>query len=196
MGEQLSFDFGPLPPSDILYFALRPDAVAARAMAEVARRCRRGHGLPGSAYGADRLHVSLSAVQCPRGVRKGDIAAALRAAARVKAVRFPVAFDRLCTFQGHGKHPTVLCCGGGAAPLVALRERLRGELAKEGLCRGRDQFEPHVTLWWSTQRLPPSHLDEPIRWTVEDFVLVRSLVGHSRHIDLRRWPLGPAVGGH
>jgi 2'-5' RNA ligase len=30
---------------------------------------------------------------------------------------------------------------------------------------------------------------EPITWTVNEFVLVRSLVGQGRHEVLARWPL-------
>jgi hypothetical protein len=29
----------------------------------------------------------------------------------------------------------------------------------------------------------------PIRWRVDEFVLVVSLVGHSQHLHVERWPL-------
>lgn len=193
--EQLSFEFKTPQQFDMFYFALRPDAVAAQAAMDVARRCCRRHELSGRPYGGNRLHVSLSPVMSPRGRRRDDVAAALRAAARVKAMPFPVTFDRICTFQRRstrqerGTRPIVLCCDGGAAALTGLRDSLRRELVKAGLWRGPAAFQPHLTLLWDERPVPPSCLDEPIGWTVEDFVLVRSEFGRSRHVDLGRWPL-------
>lgn len=123
-----------------------------------------------------------------RGARRDDVEAARRAADRVRAGRFGIAFDRLCSFQGRGRHPLVL--RGADTPAVAhLREALRGELVRAGLWHGQAGFEPHVTLMWSAWRVPETGLERSIGWTVRDFVLVRSLVGQARQIELGRWPL-------
>jgi 2'-5' RNA ligase len=49
-------------------------------------------------------------------------------------------------------------------------------------------YTPHVTLLWADQCVGDYPI-YPICWTVEDFVLVLSLRGQSRHIHLARWPL-------
>ncbi|MGF1608854.1 MAG: 2'-5' RNA ligase family protein [Kiloniellales bacterium] len=189
MGEQRSLKLNsPLRP-DVFYFALRPDAVAAQAMMDVAKWCRDHYGLTGRPCPADRLHVSLSPAASRRGFRKGDVAAALRAAARVSAKPFPAAFDRICTFGGRDRLPIVLCCDDGNAALAALRHTLRSELLKVGLWRGPAQFQPHVTLLWDKRSVPDTYLNEPICWTVADFVLVRSIIGCGRHVDVGRWSL-------
>lgn len=174
----------------MFYFALRPTPDSARIMTEVAASCCRLHGLSESPYDESRLHLSLHAVISPRGPRKGDLEAALRAAARVRAMPFAVAFGRLCTFRiRKDKRPTVLCCSDGSEKLAALRDELRHALVREGLGRERAHFEPHLTLVWDWKSIPPSCLDEPIGWTVEDFVLLQTVFGEGRQVEWGRWPL-------
>nr|WP_244530582.1 2'-5' RNA ligase family protein [Salaquimonas pukyongi] len=124
-----------------------------------------------------------------RGPRKGDIATALRAAARVRVHGFDIGFDRLCAFGRGERRAIVLRCSSGASPASSLRRNLIRELVRSGLWWGRGKFTPHLTLLWDRSPVPEICLDAPICWTVRDFVLVRSLVGCSRHIDLGRWPL-------
>jgi 2'-5' RNA ligase len=173
-----------------LYFALRPALAAAHAIEGFAKRCRQSHGLSEPVYRSHRLHVSLNAVISPRGPRKGDLEAALRAGERVRFSPFRLAFDRLCTFRVRcDKRPTVLCCCAGAEELAALRDALRQALTREGLWRGPARFEPHITLIWDRRSVPASRLDEPIGWMVEDFVLLRTIMGEGRQMEIGRWPL-------
>lgn len=189
--DQLSFDLGLQPQPAIVFFALRPDAAVARKMIKVGNWCRERYGLSARLYGADRLHVSLAPAMSRRGFRKDDVMAACHAAASIKADPFTITFGRLCMFGGRDKRPVVLCCDDGAAALTTLRNTLRNALVKTGLWRGAAHFQPHVTLFWDRCRLPETPLETPIRWTVEDFVLVRSEIGRSCHVDLARWPLKP-----
>jgi 2'-5' RNA ligase len=190
MGEQFSFRFETQSPNCPLYFALRPSAGAAQIMAETAARCCMLHGLSERPYDKGRLHLSLHTVVSRRGPRKGDLEAALRAAERVRAAPFPVAFDRVDTFQvRRDKRPTVLCCGDGGNRLAALRDLMREALAREGLWRGPARFEPHLTLVWDWKCVPPSRLDQPIGWMVEDFVLLQTIFGEGRQVERGRWPL-------
>ncbi|MBB4302404.1 2'-5' RNA ligase [Rhodobium orientis] len=191
---QLSLDLGMQERPDLLYFALRPDAGAASAMLDVAQRCKERHGLSERPFGADRLHVSLVPAISRHGVRRDDAAAALRAGSGVRAAPFPVVFDRLCTFGGAQKRPVVLCSRGRIAALEDLRQALRGELVKAGLWQGPARFRPHATLLWGRRPVPETRLDEAIGWTCDGFVLVKSLVGQRRHVDLGRWPLEAAGG--
>ncbi len=77
----------------------------------------------------------------------------------------------------------------GAEELAALRDALRQALTREGLWRGPARFEPHVTLIWDRRSVPTSRLDEPIGWMVEDFVLLRTIMGEGRQMEIGRWPL-------
>ena len=52
----------------------------------------------------------------------------------------------------------------------------------------RSSFKPHVTLLYDDGHVPPQ-TSLPIGWTVDELVLIHSLVGQSRHIVLGRWPL-------
>jgi 2'-5' RNA ligase len=187
---QLSLAFDPAAGPAQVYFALRPAPVAAQAITELGEWCRQSHGLSEPVCGKERLHVSLNAAMSPRGPRKDDLEAALRAAERVRLSPFPVAFGRLCTFRlRRDKRPTVLCCCAGAEGLTDLRDALRRALTREGLWRGPAGFEPHVTLVWGRGSVPSSSLEEPIGWTVEDFVLLQTVYGKGRQIECGRWPL-------
>lgn len=192
-GVQFSLRFEPPPQHDLFYFALRPDEPSARAAVKLAKRFRRHHGLQGRLYDAGRLHVSLCTAISRKGPRKGDVMMARHAAGRVQVAAFEVGFDRLCTFGSGGRRAIVLCCSLGSAQLAYLHERLTGELVKSGIGKGpnRDHstFSPHLTLLRTRGSVPETRLNAPICWRVRDFVLVRSLVGRSRHIDLGKWPL-------
>jgi len=81
---------------------------------------------------------------------------------------------------------------GGDAELRALRQ-LQRELATamESVNIGhyiRRRFRPHVTLLYG-DRAVPSEPIAPIRWEVNELVLIQSVVGEHVHIDLDRWPL-------
>jgi len=125
----------------------------------------------------------------PRGPRKGDVAAAIQAADGIKMKPFAVALNRVVTFQNKDRNPIVLCCDDGAAEITDLRNALRNESLKTGLRCGPARFRPHITLLRDRRKVPETPLDEPIRWTVQDFVLIHSLIGRSRHIILGRWQL-------
>lgn len=186
---QLCLDVGAPPAPDRCFFALRPDAGAAEEIGEVARQWSERCSLAGPIYGPGRLHITLAGVVSPRGFRKDDIAAGMRAAATVNSAPFAISLDRICTFQGRGKRPIVLRCREGVVEITALREALRYALLKAGLWRGQAQFEPHLTLLWDERRVPEASLDTPVGWTARDFVLVKSRTGLGRHDEMGRWPL-------
>jgi 2'-5' RNA ligase len=190
MSDQFSFQFGMALPRPPFYFALRPAAPTAQTMTEIAAIYREQYGLSECPYDKGRLHLTLAAVISRKGPRKDDLEAALRAAERIRVSPFPIAFNRLRTFRvRRDKQPTVLCCCAGMGELTALRDALRRALTREGLWRGPAGFEPHVTLIWDRRSVPLSRLDEPIGWTAEDFVLLRTIMGEGRQVEIGRWPL-------
>ena len=173
------------PRTDGLFFALFPDAAAAARLATVAaQQCIR-HRLGGRPIRAARFHVSLIGFGAHAGVPADLLAALKAAAASVALPSFDATFDRAMSFQGR-PHPRVLC--GDNAELIAFQRSLAAALAREGLGGVKPQFLPHVTLLYDERSLAEDAI-EPIRWTVAEFVLVRSRRGEGRYELLARWPL-------
>jgi len=50
--------------------------------------------------------------------------------------------------------------------------------------------EPHVTINYAGDRLRGGKM-APIGWTVDEILLVESVVGRATHIAHGRWPLRP-----
>jgi RNA 2',3'-cyclic 3'-phosphodiesterase len=173
------------PPTDGVFFALFPDAEAAAQLERVAaQQCIR-HRLTGRPIAAERLHVSLLGFGAHAGVPGRLVAAAVDAAATVGAAPFEVTFDRALSFLGWPR-PRVLC--GDNHDLRAFRNALGEAIAHAGLGRVKPQWTPHVTLLYDAQGIE-EHAIAPINWTVREFVLVHSLRGEGRYIQLGRWPL-------
>lgn len=72
--------------------------------------------------------------------------------------------------------------------LSDISRRLSEPLERAGMLREGWSFNPHVTLlYWQGHAFEQPI--EPIRWEATDFVLIYSVVGMTRHIELGRWPL-------
>ncbi|CAB3759061.1 2'-5' RNA ligase family protein [Paraburkholderia solisilvae] len=195
-GTQLSlpgFDAVPLP-TDGLFFALFPDTRSAARIEQIAQHvCSRQQGAHAPApLGLERYHVTLHHLGTyAGGLPQAVVARAIRAASTVSANSFAVAFDRAENFHGR---PLVLRAHEGGLALIAFRFALGKALESAGFAgRSSAPFTPHVTLAYRNPREAKrrfvERLDEPVSWTVQDFVLVHSLLGRSRHIALARWPL-------
>ncbi|WP_066725451.1 2'-5' RNA ligase family protein [Sphingomonas pituitosa] len=72
--------------------------------------------------------------------------------------------------------------------LSELTATLNRRMAAAGLLRDKWRCHPHVTLLYRAGA-PFSRPIDPICWTATDFVLIHSIVGATRHIELGRWPL-------
>jgi 2'-5' RNA ligase len=78
----------------------------------------------------------------------------------------------------------------GIAGVYALHDELHRALAEAGLVRPRARdFEPHLTLLRDRIAAPEEFI-EPVRWRVQEFVLLDSVHGEGRHELLGRWALG------
>jgi 2'-5' RNA ligase len=191
MSNQLSFDWLPAAPArtDVLFFAIRPEAAAASSLTGLACRLRDEHGLRGKPLATDCLHISLLGLGEYAGVPQGIVAAACEAAMIVAASQFDFTFDRVASFGGKkGNLPLVLYGGDGVAALMAFRKVLAAAMMKVGLVRAQSRFSPHLTLLYGDRKVA-EHPVAPVSWTVREFALVHSLYGQSRHIPLERWPL-------
>ncbi len=70
---------------------------------------------------------------------------------------------------------------------------IRAGLGRNGLPLLDYHFAPHITLAYRPDGRGHEFI-EPIRWTVEEFLLVESVYGETRHIELGRWPLRSRQG--
>lgn len=172
---------------DTLFFALRPPEALASEIGRLANRSKQLFGLKGPAIPAPRLHITLSYL----GLHAGDLVAlAEKAAEGLSARPVEVTFDRMVSFKGKpGNQPLVLVGGEQLIGLRFLQRQLALELKRVGLASAaKAPFTPHITLLYDRVTVPETPID-PITWTVRELVLVQSVVGLGRHIDLRTWPL-------
>jgi RNA 2',3'-cyclic 3'-phosphodiesterase len=191
MPEQPYFSgLAPQPPRDRLFFGLPSQQGAATAIMRAARGLRRFHGLNGRLIEPRCLHVSLHGIGQYDGLPNFAVELACEAAAMVSTPPFPLLFDRVVSFDNKSeKRPVVLLPGCDLAPLFKLHHALGEAMKRARIGRHvRPHFAPHMTLLYDS-RVVRERPIEPIRIDVQDFVLVHSLVGRRRHIELARWPL-------
>jgi 2'-5' RNA ligase len=191
MLQQLYFPgFEPRPPRDNLFFGILSPLNSAIEIRKAADDLRNLYGLNGRLIAQERLHISLHAVGRFDGPPNFIIERAHEAGGLVSTSPFPLTFDRVMSFDiKRDKRPFVLRPGRDLASLFTLHDIL-GEAMKRARI-GRyvmSRFVPHMTLLYD-RRVVRERPIEPIRMNVRDFVLVHSLVGQSRYIELARWPL-------
>lgn len=186
------------PPTDRLFFGVFPDATLTPRITRTAELLRTRHALTGKPLPPERFHVTLFHLGDYVGLPEALVRTATEAAATLTAQPFEVGFDRAGSFTGKaGKLPLVLRGGAGVEQLKVFQQNLGTALQRAGLGRHvGTQFVPHVTLLYDVTAVAEEAV-EPIAWTVHEFVLVHSLLGQTRHIQLGRWPLrGETAAGH
>ena len=190
MSQQSLFGFAPAEPTDRLFLALFPDASTAAAVAALAADVGKRHRLDSRPHQTDRLHITLVHIGDWAGLPADIVDSTLAAAARVRAAPVDIAMDEVVSFANRrSKPPVVLKSRQRNEALHALRAGIGRELAAVGLGRCvTGTFEPHVTLTYATQNVAAEAVG-PIAWTAQEFVLIHSLLGQTRHIPLGRWPL-------
>lgn len=184
------FGDAPARATDRLFLGLYPDpATAARIDALGADVCGH-HGVRAPRHRPERLHITLFHIGDWAGLSQDTVDTAAAAAARTLAAPFEICLDQVISFTGRRENlPLVLKASEGNAALHAFRKQLGQELTRVGLGRCVSQtFEPHVTLAYAPQRVEAEAV-QPVRWLAQEFVLIHSLLGQSRHIVLGRWPL-------
>jgi|SRR5579859_2797843 len=180
------------PPGPV-YFAITPDADAAHDAERATRPLRAQNRLTGVPLPPEALHVSLLGIGWRPELRREVVEAACAAAASVTMPPFEIAFDRAGSFAGQSDWPWVLFGGDGVIGAEMLQRALISALERAGFNFEKRRYEPHMTLLYDRRRLT-AQLIAPVRWRVQEFVLIHGLHGLARHIRLGRWKLpGPQI---
>ena len=175
----------PAPLAYRYFFALLPDAVTARRIHAFAERTFGARGL----MRPDRLHVTLAITPDFDEPDLDLTTALLRAGAAVAAAPFDLTLDRL----SGGQRTVALRPEHSLSPLRALQAGIARAMAEQGAAMRPDwRFNPHLTLVYRDGD-NVSQAIEGFSWAVQEFVLIESLVGLTRHEVLGRWPLRAAA---
>jgi 2'-5' RNA ligase len=176
-------------PTDRLFLAIVPTGPAREQIHWLAHKFRALYRLRGRPLPVDRLHATLHHLGDFNGVPADVVEAAGRACSAVAAsmAPFEVEFDHVLSFSGaRDRKPLVMGENGQSAALIELHVRLGTALNGRG---GNRKFKPHITLLYDERAIARESVPS-VCWKVEDIVLVHSLIGKSRHIELGRWTLG------
>ena len=164
-----------VPRDNMLYVMAKPPVQLQRAIGALDEASR------------NRPPELLNTVIQPLGDRSwltdADIAAACRRLASVRYAPFIMLFDRI---EGGDS----MALSGGNRNCAAQDFRLAILDALFGHFRQlpAHHLDPHMTLDHRGGR-PGRLLDQPIAWLLEEFVLVESVHGESRHLEWGRWRL-------
>jgi 2'-5' RNA ligase len=193
MFEQLSlFGLESKPKTDRLFIGIFPDTATAPRIARLAEGMRAEENLRGRPLATDRLHITVNHLgdfpELPQDVIRDASQAAAALAASMAP--FEVTFDRAASFDTKNRNlPFVLLGEEEKTPLHRFHEALNLELATVGLKRMmKSKITPHVTLLYDGRNVPVRAAG-PVSWTVNEFVLVHSLLGQTEHRRLCAWPL-------
>lgn len=175
--------------TDRLFFAVYPDAAARDEIAACAHDLARRHALRGKPFAPERFHATLAMAGDHAGLPDALVETVRSVGDAVHATPFEFVLDRVTTFPRARKQPCVLLAAQGSEAMQALHAALEAGLQRCGVIAAPERrFRPHLTLQYDDAGLPDASI-APIRWTVRSFVLMRSLLGRSRHVELARWPL-------
>ncbi|WP_157956818.1 RNA 2',3'-cyclic phosphodiesterase [Salinicola aestuarinus] len=166
-----------------LFFALWPDDVSRRALADEAHRLAPGCG-DGDALPAENLHITLAFLG---SVDTARIAPLIDLTQRWPSPCGDWTLDRL----GHFPRPRIVWAGSltPETALLTLQADLWQALSHHGFPPPQRDFTPHVSLVRQADRPPPeTTLSEPVRWRFDHLALVASELGDggSRYTTLAR----------
>lgn len=136
---------------------------------------------------AHLLHITLLRFVDLADAPSGFVSALTALLDGFTAVAFHVVFDQIIVNQS-----TFL---KGSEPMAGVR-RLQAELThylrqQHFPFSGRPP-EPHITINYGGGS-PGSQVIDPISWTVDEILLIESVVGHKRHEPHGRWSLRSKV---
>lgn len=183
----------PKPPNQRLFVGLFPDSHSAGLIHGLASEMRHRHNLGGKERPLDHLHITLRWINDYVEIPERAVEEVSRACETVttRVAPFGVKLDRVVGWgNGIGKHPLVLTGhGDNNDALLEFQHALWKELIKCGQPgKGGRDFNPHVTLLYAQRRIPEEPVP-PITWTVNEIVLIHSIVGATHYDPRGRWTL-------
>jgi 2'-5' RNA ligase len=174
---------------EALFFAALPSLEASRLAYALGTTLKDRYSLKGHPMPQDRQHVTFQKIgEFPGAIPGSVIDKARTAAARIQVRAFTLSFDEVMNF-GNPSDPAVALFGGNSAEVVqSLWEAMRQSLARENLPSPLKLATPHMTLLYGSSKIERQSV-AAIEWQVTELVLIKSLLGQSRHEHLGRWPL-------
>ncbi len=129
------------------------------------------------------LHMTIQPVGDRSWITDADIEATCAALSRLRYAPFVMQFDRI-------EGGETMSLSGGTRNYIAQDFRLAilDALFTHYERLPSYRLDPHMTLDYRGH--PRGRLlDRPIAWMIEDFSLIESVHGETRHIELGRWQL-------
>ena len=173
-----------------IFFSLYPPVETAERIARLMDRLFETGALGGRRVTRDCLHVTLYGLGGYNSIPRDHIDEVCGAISHLKMCPFDLVLNRMMSFQNtDGSQPRVLTGEDGVYGADALHGAIYAVLTKGNSRRRRaPRLTPHLTLSYEEHVLPDAFID-PLRWRVQDFRLIHSAHGESRHEVLGRWPL-------
>ncbi len=166
-----------------LFFALCPNDTIRAQLVHAASKIECGEG---RRIAAANLHVTLLFIGNVEDASAGRLQTA---ADRVLGDRFELHFDRL----GRWRRSGIAWLAPAAIPsgLSDLVEQLHRHIHAAGFALETRAYRPHVTICRCLPNAPPPSGEVDIRWRVDEFALLESVIIPStvRYEVIRRWPL-------
>jgi 2'-5' RNA ligase len=181
----------------IMLFA-RPSAAVADDVTNRTRLFCQRRRLNGRQMLSERLHITL----CDFGEHDGEfpevlVAKICAAMSSIALPPVPVTFNRLQSFgRPTGDRPIVLTSDERLTDLRRLQQKQGLALIEVGLKKKAFRLvpTPHMTVFHGPRTIAPRKI-APVRWTLDEFVLIDSLRGETQHIVVARWPLRGEASG-
>ena len=176
-----------------LFFAIFPGEEDAQRISQLVESVRKTRGLKGRPFLAERLHLSLQAVEeSSTPPSQLVVAAACSAAAHVICPPLAIAFDRAALFDNKKAACVFHCDKDSAARIAPLRKQLGAALREVGL-HPVASSTPHMTMLYDDPQRAFDAPIEPVTWTATRFVLILSHLGASHHQWIKEWPLAGRI---
>lgn len=145
--------------------------------------------LSGWRVASERLHVTLHLLGDYAEVPEELLRRAMDAGSSVEMAPFGVGFDRIGSLGGPEIGGLALTGGAELRTLRQFQRVVTAAMEAQELGQFvRKRFNPHVSLLYGDHHVAPEPI-APIRWRVDELVLIDSHVGLGKHVVLAVWPL-------
>jgi len=174
----------------VVYLALQPPpAAAAEALARLDALPQRRR-MSARPMAPNRLHVSLAGIGDFKRPPTPVFDKVMEAVAEVAAAPFVIELNRIGTWTSGDQRPIVLWGDEGVIGVHALFSELHKALWRADMAPRREpEMTPHMTLIYDRAEVPETPV-EPVRWTVDEFVLIHAVHGEGRFDVVARARLG------